>query len=147
FITSDNRLFIAKNNVSAYRNIAVFNSNLTPIIEIVVTNATTGFDSDPSYYWQNSFIDITHNKFYITDFMTRTMEVYDTTNYSLLKTFHFDNNRTYSTAAAILNINPTTMELYCDLVYGGTSAFTTDDAPLTEMISYKINRSTLDIEK
>lgn len=147
FITSDNRLFVAKSNVSAYRNIAVFNPNLTPIIEIVVTNAATGFNGDSSYYWQNCFIDVPRNKFYINDFMSRTLEVYDTTNYGLLKIFHFDNNRTFSTAAVQLDVNALTMEMYADIIYGGVSASISDDAPLSELVSYKIDRSTLNIDK
>jgi hypothetical protein len=148
FATADGRLFIAKNNASTYRNIAVFNSNLTPIIEIVPAHSLTGFSSQATKYWQNAFIDVENNKFYNNDFMSRTVEVYDTTNYSLLKTFHLDNNRNYTTAA--VSYSPITSgnnELYFDIVYGGISELESDDAPISEMVTYKINRSSLDIEK
>jgi hypothetical protein len=44
-------------------------------------------------------------------------------------------------------INSVTQELFFDLIYGGTSASTSDDAPTNQMISYKVDRSTLDILK
>jgi hypothetical protein len=64
-----------------------------------------------------------------------------------LKIFHFDNNRTYPTAQVLLDINALSMEMYADIIYGGISASVSDDAPFSEMVSYKINRSTLDVEK
>jgi hypothetical protein len=146
FLTSDDRIFVARNNTSLYRNIAVFNSNLTPILEIVPVNSNTGFGGT-SQYWQNCFIDVDNNKFYINDYMSRTIEVYDTNTYALLKTFTFNNNRTYSTTQVIFGINSITGELFVDLIYGGTAIASSDDAPTNQMISYKIDRSTLDIKK
>ena len=146
FLTSDDRIFVARNNVGPYRNIAVLNNDLSLILEIVPVNSNTGFNSTV-FYWQNSFIDTTFNKFYFNDFMSRKVEVYDTNTYALLKTFSLDNNRQYPTAQVNFNINSVTEELFCDIIYGGISALVSDDAPINQMVSYKINRSTLEIEK
>jgi hypothetical protein len=146
FLAADGRIFVGRNNVSDYRNIAVFNSSLTPILEILPVNSNTGFNGSSSY-WQSCFIDPAYNKFYLNDYMSRKMEVYDTTTYALLKTFSFDNNRTYSTCLATFNINGVTNELFIDLTYGGNSASSSDDAPINQMVSYKVDRSTLDILK
>lgn len=146
FITADNRIFVARQNTSTYRNIAVFNSNLTPILEIVPVNSNTGF-AGSAQYWQNSFIDNVNNKFYLNDYMSRALEVYDTTTYALLKTFIFDNKRTYTTVQVAYGLNSITNDLFLDLFYGDDQIPTTGDAPLNELISYKLDRVTLDIKK
>jgi len=146
-LSSDGRIFVGKANVSAYKHLAVFNSSLVPTVEINLANSSVGFDGGVTNYWQNMFMDRENNRIYVNDYMSRTIDVFDTTTYALLKTFHLDNNRGYVAAEAILNINSVTGELFCDVTYGGTSSSTSDNAPTIEMVSYKINRTTLDIEK
>lgn len=146
FLTSDDRVFVGKANTSNYRNIAVFNINLTPILEIVPVNSNTGFGGT-GQYWQNCFIDTTFNKFYFNDYMSRKIEVYDTTTYALLKTFSLDNNRQYPCCEVSFGINSVTNELFMDLTYGGTAISPSDNAPVNQMVSYKVDRNTLDILK
>lgn len=146
FLTSDDRIFVARANTSNYRNIGVFSTTLTPILEIVPVNSNTGFGGT-GQYWQNCFIDVDNNRFYLNDYMSRKIEVYDTNTYALLKTFSLDNNRSYSTCQVGFGINSVTQELFIDLLYGGTAISSSDDAPTNQMISYKIDRVTLDILK
>lgn len=146
FLTSDDRVFVGKANTSNYRNIAVFNINLTPILEIVPVNSNTGFGGT-GQYWQNCFIDTAFNKFYFNDYMSRKIEVYDTTTYALLKTFSLDNNRQYPCCEVSFGINSVTNELFMDLTYGGTAISPSDNAPVNQMVSYKVDRNTLEILK
>lgn len=146
FLTSDDRIFVARNVNSLYRNIAVFNTSLTPILEIVPVNSNTGFGGT-SEYWQTCLIDTTFNKFYMNDFMSRKIEVYDTTTYALLKIFDLDNNRQYPATQVSYGLNSITGELFFDVLYSDTDLTAAGDAPPSELISYKIDRSTLDILK
>lgn len=147
--TSDNRMFITK-GATTFRDVAVFNSALTPIFQIVLTNSNTGFGSG-GFYWAGSFLDAANNKFYYNDFFSRKVDVYDTTTYALLKTFDLDNNRSFPSAQVGIALLQDTGDLFFNIQYGDLSEVNNNngvaDALLTDLITYKINRSTLEIEK
>jgi hypothetical protein len=149
FFTNDNRIFISK-GTSAYQDVAVFNTALTPIYEMTLTNSNIGFNGD-GLYWALSYMDAANNKFYYLDYTSRKLDVYDTNTYVLLKTFNLNNNRNFTTATGSISLLPVTNELFVNIIYGDNSAVSNqdgiDDALATDTITYKINRSSLQIEK
>lgn len=149
FITNDDRIFVSK-GASQYKDIAVFDSSLVPITQIIEPNSTLGFNSD-SLYWAASFIDSDFNKFYYTDFTTRKVDVFDTNTYALIKTFNLDNYRTFTKATTTMTLVPVTGELFLNVLYGDNSASSTPngiaDALTSDTVTYKINRTSLEIEK
>jgi hypothetical protein len=149
FFTDDNRILVSK-GASAYKDIAVFNTALTPIFEIAVANATVGFNSS-GLYWAACYLDAANDKFYYLDYLSRTIDVFDTNTYVLLKTFNLDNNSNFPAVVGSFSLLPVTGELFINAVYSDTSAIINqdgiNDALATDTITYKINRSTLEIEK
>lgn len=146
-ITSDGRIFVSSDNNSNYPNIAVFNViTLAPIIEIVPAHTNPGFDYS-SAYWSSSLLDDSNKKFYFNDYVGRTIDIYNSDTYALITTIHLDNNREFPTAQSYMTINLVTNELFMDVVYGGLSASGVDDASQGTKVSYRVDRSTLAINK
>lgn len=150
--TADNRMFISKGS-TPYRDVAVFNSSLTPLFELVLANSSVGYGGGGGggRYWAASYLDAANNKFYYGDFFLRTLDVYDTNSYALLKTFNLDNNRAFPKVTMSMSLLETTQELFINLFYGDNDISNlpdgTNDSLLSDTVTYKLNRATLEIEK
>lgn len=151
-LTNDNEIIVGKGQ-STYRDVCVLDSSFNLIQELVLPVSNTGFNGQPTIYWQGLFHDRVNDKIYVNDYIGRVVMVYSKVgpNYTLTKTFNLDNNRIFPCARVNIQINPLTDEMFWDVNYGDSSAAYNpdgiDDALESERISYKINRVSLEIEK
>lgn len=152
FITPTGDVIIGKGQ-SSYRNIAIMDSTLTFKQQLVLPVSNTGFAGQASVYWQSTFYDSAKDKIYVNDYIGKVIMVYNKVagSYALEKTFTLANDSDFPTCQVGMAINKQTNELFFDCYYGDNgSAYTPDgtaDALPSKMISYKIDRDTLEIKK
>lgn len=128
-----------------YRNVAILDSTLTFKQEIVLPISTSGFNSQTGVYWQSFFYDVVNDKIYQNDYLGKVLYIYSNTGstYVLAKTMNLTNTQGQTSALMTAGINTTTQELFIDISYANNTA----GSPANHIVSYKIDRVTLDILK